>query len=189
MKWGRIKMQKILSSLVVILSCLSNLQAGATERHSKFGIKVDEELRGMFSVNGHSTCRGTLPESAKMDRVGLTQEDLNTGVECIIADFDGNGVQDFLIYGPLYRLKDHLALVIFNGDKGILRTQVLSGADQCQPFSQNDRERKNYAKFKGAYGLINFAAGDMGEVFFYDKKTGLFKEEKYVYPPHYLEGD
>jgi len=181
------KMHKILISFVVILNFLNCRQACGTEQDSKIGIKIVEEPGEIRSNRAYSTCKGTLPESAKLDRVGLTKDDLSSGVDCIFADFDGNGIKDFLLFGPLYKSKDDLALAIFNGTKGILRTQVLAEAGHLEPFAKDDRERKNYPKFKSVYGFIHLAQGDIGIVYFYDKNSGLFKKEKYIYPPHYEE--
>jgi hypothetical protein len=136
-------------------------------------------------------CQGTVPDSVTLSSIHLSIEDLKKGVNCVAADLDGNGYLDFVLYGA-WSEKDHrrYCLVIFYKDRSVIRTQFIPEAMEI--FSESDPERVHYPKNKGQVGLIRHSDDNSmqiyGQVFFYNKKNGLFEKGAYVYPNGNAEG-
>lgn len=134
-------------------------------------------------------CRGIVPATVDLASIHLTPEDLKNGVSCIAEDFDGNGFTDFLLYGGRGGKENQRGLVLFFKGPSVLRTQVIDSVDFLGFFEGSDKERANYPEYKGIPGLIWHAEGDGAYVYFYDKKTSLFKRVPYVFPKNVDMGD
>lgn len=70
-------------------------------------------LRDQGCAPGKCVCLGSVPEVGPLEESGIRVEDLLRGIECLAADFDGNGQLDFAIPGG-----EGLAVVIMSGPGG-----------------------------------------------------------------------
>jgi hypothetical protein len=150
-------------------------------------LHVSEKKFNDFPTN--HICSGSVPANVDLASIHLTPEDLKKGVSCLVGDFDGNGFIDFMLYGGRTAKENQHGLILFFKGASVLRTQVIDAVDLLAIFEESDKERANYPKYKGIPGLIWHAEGDGADVYFYDKKTSLFKKVPYVFPKNVDMGD
>jgi hypothetical protein len=135
-----------------------------------------------------SICKGEVQDNIDLKSVELSREDLKKGVPCVTGDFDRNGYLDVMLYGNVRKADQRrYSLIIYFKKSVVLRTQVIEGTIGL--FGNNDSEREKYPKFKNVSGLIKYAEGDRGVVFFFNQKEGIFKEVPYIYPKNYEMGE
>ena len=168
-------------ALLVLFSLAAGALAPAKNESSVSVADTQDKFHRQFVKK----CTGTIAPDADLAKVSLSKALLQSGVECLADDFDNNGYLDILFFAPPVKGAKREGLVVFFEKSKVLRTQVLPYPDSLRPFPLDDRERKNYPKYIKHYGLIIYAEGDAGHVFFLSPKSGLFEEVPYVYPKNY----
>jgi hypothetical protein len=160
--------------------------AHATEKNES-DIQIEKVSSTGGASAGASFCKGTVPSTVVLNRVNLSAAELLNGVKCVFGDFDGNGFRDFVLYGKQAGVNNAQSMILFYKGRSVIKTQIIDA--NLEIFNLTDSERVNYPDFKLAQGLIKHAEGDSGVVYFYDKKSGLFKNVPYVYPKGYESGE
>lgn len=168
---------------------------------NQFSIKVVEPT---YTYAGSMLCKGSMEDAHAFAEAGISLAQLKEGIDCVTADFDGNGYLDFVLYGSkrmeIVRWYDEVSkinrekkvsvgrnlLILFTHKKNIMKFQVIKNASEVDVFGVKDKRRKDYPKVDQSLpGLIHYAEGDLGHVYFFNRKSGLLEESKYIYPPNY----
>lgn len=83
-------------------------------------IATGASLEAKDCKDGACTCAGAVDEKVR-EELGRTAGQLEKGVACQAADFDGNGKLDFVV-----DVGEGVAVVLFNGEKGVEKTLSLN---------------------------------------------------------------
>lgn len=149
--------------------------------------------RSGITVNHHrpgerQSCRGSISSKVRLSEIGISPQELKTGLVCVAGDFDGDGYLDFLFYGKVTHRKNSDSyykkfLIVFFNKNNIVR-QI--------PFEFEKRliwpalyEATNKTSRQGHPASKTDSFFDPGEgaadwVFIFDKKTNTFKATRVI---------
>ena len=88
-------------------------ETGLTIQDWMHGNRHGLRLKGPQRIPGKCVCTGEIGPEARFNETGPRPDELLEGVDCIAADFDGNGWVDYAIPGA-----EGIANIILNGPDG-----------------------------------------------------------------------
>jgi len=182
---------------LILILCL--LTIGLSQVFASFKTKNASQIQFRAgskdepNVKGLSTCSGKLPAGGDLSDIGLSPRDLESGVTCIVGDFDGNGYSDFVFlgkpkleqaeakaefHGPATRA---FKVVLFKSDKVIFSKRIEThGYDALELYPP----QKNTGPFgeprNKIDGLVQRGEGSTTHIFFFDKAQNDFTERRYA---------
>lgn len=172
-----VQAKKILSIFLVVSLSLATATADQQSKnlssiHYK-PEKTDAYLPGR--------CSGKVGSDAQLEKVGLTNEMLKVGVQCVAGDFDGNGYLDFALYGSkvskLKYLERDYRIIFFDREHVIFVSQIRNISDYSEPLPlqlyYKGIKYDECPKPKNE-GLYSPGAGEFNTIYLFDKNKKIF---------------
>ena len=139
---------------------------GAGRENSSETQKADSNSQYMVRVNkpecvpGECICSGRVSPAARLNETGPGVEDLERGVPCIAADFDGNGFTDFAIPGA-----EGTANVIMSNAAGFWRASRIDAGGVLELYPPRFTKGKQGEPISKNHGLLVRWVGQSHAVF------------------------
>jgi hypothetical protein len=147
------------------------------------GAQVSQNLSGITTKEG--ICQGRLPVGTDLGDIGVDARTLAHGVECVAADFNGDGFLDFAIFGTLVSRPPvvpvrRIRVLLFKENRVILN-QLLDGEYEKLDLYGPTTTKGPFGEPATALpGLVKWGEGGGTEIFLYDSRLGHFKLSEYA---------
>ncbi len=139
------------------------------------------------TATDYGMCNGIPERIPGLLGAGIKPSDLERGVRCLVADFDGNGSPDFAIFSVPEVYHGGQVIVMITKAKGrqLLRSVIMSHSFYNAPNIYESKSRKEHSKHFEMQrkfgcpqlkldGIVQWGEGGTTKVFRYDPKRGDF---------------
>lgn len=114
-------------------------------------------------IPGECICSGRVSPDVRLNETGPGDEELERGVPCIAADFDGNGFTDFAIPGA-----EGMANVIMNNATGFWRAARIDAGGLLELYPPRLTKGKQGEPISKNHGILVRWVGQNHAVFTWD---------------------
>ncbi len=133
-------------------------------------------LKDPQCVPGDCICYGSPIPELRLNETGPRLEELQEGVRCIAADFDGNGFADFALPGS-----EGIVNVSMNNDGGFFRAERIDAGGVLELYSPRDSVGEHGEPVSKYHGLMVRWVGQNHAVFIWN--NGGFN--RILFPGYY----
>ncbi len=138
---------------------------------------VDIRLGSPACVPGDCLCAGSFEPEAWLQWHGPRPAELASGIACIVADFDGNGANDYALPGA-----EGLATVVLMGEAGLKEVVLLDAAGGLELYEPRDSVGPRGEPASTRHGLLVRHVGPNHVVF-------LWQDAGFVRIPFRVSGE
>ena len=154
--------------VVFVAGCTSKSNAVSK---AKLEVVSEPDLTKRYSIGlaepecvpGECVCSGEVSPEVRLNETGPRPEDLQEGVPCIAADFDGNGTIDYALPGA-----EGMANVILNDKEGLWRAIRIDASGVLELYTPRDLVGEHGEPKSKNYGLFVRWVGQNHAVFLWD---------------------